>query len=236
MPGPGGGRSSPSGSSWSDGPGGPRPSVGLWVRASATIRTPTATSITLNSRSLINASAAAANRPQALQAPRFQTRDDSFYDKYDLATREAMIDRVARDPGREMGTADPSGVLPVVPRVPASQPRPAPPPRQVVHLADFFDRDQRLVWPSIAPITGDMGKQIEIADQAILAVLNEYDLQGLAQLSNVTDARRKLLDYGRPALDFVRKSTTPAMADSFHVFLLSLYSNVGLAATVPKPR
>ena len=168
--------------------------------------------------------------------PGFQTRDDSFYDKYDLATREAMIDRVARDPGREMGTADPSGVLPVVPRVQASQPRPAPRPRQVVHLADFFDRNQRLVWPSIAPITGAMGKKIEIADQAILAVLNEYDLQGLARLSNVTDARRKLLDYGRPALDYVRKSTTPAMADSFHVFLLSLYSNVGLAATVPKPR
>src|SRR5438309_5484925 len=52
----------------------------------------------LNQRSLINASAAAANAPQPLTAPKFTSRDDSFYDKYDLATRESMINRVARDP------------------------------------------------------------------------------------------------------------------------------------------
>ena len=47
----------------------------------------------LNSRSLINASAAAANRPQALTAPRYESRDDSIYEKYDLSTREAKIGR-----------------------------------------------------------------------------------------------------------------------------------------------
>ena len=67
-------------------------------------------------------------------------------------------------------------------------------------------------------------------------MLNQYESAGLARLSTVTEAREKLLDYGRPALDFVRQQTTPAMSDSFHVFLLSLYSNVGLAATVPRAR
>jgi hypothetical protein len=194
----------------------------------------------LNSRSNNLASIAAANAPRALQAPRFQTRDDSFYEKYDLATRMSMINRVARDPAREMGTADPSGVLPMAARPrpsqppTTSQPPTAPQPPSMSLLANFFDRNRRLVWPTIAPITGDMGKKLETADLAILGVLNEYELRGLAQLSNVTEARRKLLDYGRPALDFVRKQTTPAMADSFHVFLLSLYSNIELAATAPR--
>ncbi len=59
-------------------------------------------------------------------------------------------------------------------------------------------------------------------------------MKGLARLSTVTDARQKLLDYGRPALQQVREQSTPALADSFHVFLLSLYGNLGAAATVPK--
>ena len=86
----------------------------------------------LNSRSLINASAAAASRPQPLQAPRFEVRDGSFYDKYDTVTRESMINRVARDPAREMGTADPTGVLPRAPSRPSTpvvKSTAPPPPR-----------------------------------------------------------------------------------------------------------
>jgi hypothetical protein len=191
----------------------------------------------LNSRSLINASAAAANRPQPLSAPKFESRDSTFYDKYDLSTRESMINRVARDPGREMGTADPSGVVAVAPS-PRPSPRPQAPsppsPPATVNLANFFSKDHQLIWPSSAPVTGDFGKKQEVADLAALAVLNEYDMKGLAQLSTVTDARQKLLDYGRPALQYVRQQSTPALADSFHVFLLSLYGNLGNAATVPK--
>ena len=138
-----------------------------------------------------------------------------------------------------MGTVSPSGVAP-----PGSLPRsaqasnsqsPPPPPRPTqVYLANYFSKDHQLIWPSTAPISGDFGKKQSVADQAAQAVLNEYELNGLASLSNVTEARRKLLDYGRPALQDVREHSTPALADSFHVFLLSLYSNLGLAATVPK--
>jgi hypothetical protein len=192
----------------------------------------------LNQRSLINASAAANNRPQPLSAPVNQTRDDSFYDKYDLSTRESMIERVARNPSEEMGTADPSGV---VRRRPSSSststvradPSILPPPAEV-HLASYFNKDHQLIWPSIAPISGELGKKQTVADLAILAVLNEYDMKGLAQVSTVTDARQKLLDYGRPSLQYVREQSTPAIADSFHVFLLALYNNLGNAATVPK--
>ena len=191
----------------------------------------------LNSRSLVNAASAAANRPQPLQAPQFQSRDDGFFDKYDLASRESMISRVARDPGREMGTADPSGVLAMAPSPrpsPRSQAQAPPGPPNTVNLANYFNKDHQLVWPSASPITGDFGKKQEAADLAALAVMNEYDAKGLAQLSTVTDARQKLLEYGRPALQYVREQSTPALADAFHVFLLSLYGNLGNAATVPK--
>lgn len=190
----------------------------------------------LNSRSLVNAQIAGAHTPQPVQAPQFQARDDGFYDRYDYRTREAMINRVARDPGAEMGTADPTGTLPSAPR-PAPRPKaPAAGPSEptTVYLANFFNKDQQLVWPSVSPISGDFGKKQTAADLAALAVLNEYNMKGLAKLSTVTDARQKLLDYGRPALQYVRESSTPALADSFHVFLLSLYGNLGNAATVPK--
>ncbi len=188
----------------------------------------------LNQRSLINASAAANSRPQALTAPRFQSRDDGFFDKYDLATRESMVESVARDPGRERGTSSESGIA----RRPTTTTtgRSIPPPPAEVHLADYFSKDNHLVWPSSAPISGELGKKQAVADLAILAVLNEYNMKGLAQLSTVTDARQKLVDYGRPALKSIQQTSTPALAESFHVFLLALYSNLGNAATVPKAR
>jgi hypothetical protein len=193
----------------------------------------------LNSRANTLAGIAGAHTPQPLQAPQFQTRDDSIYDKYDLSTRESMINRIAADPDREMGTADPSGVLPSRPRRTTSTARapaaPAGPSEPTsVHLANFFNKDQVLIWPSSAPISGELGKKQTVADLAALAVLNEYDMKGLARVSTVTDARQKLLNYGRPALQQVKEQSTPALADSFHVFLLSLYGNLGAAATVPK--
>jgi hypothetical protein len=127
-------------------------------------------------------------------------------------------------------------VLPTAPRPKSST---APPPGGLpapteVRLANFFNKDQQLIWPSSSPISGELGKKQATADLAALAVLNEYDLKGLARLSTVTDARQKLLDYGRPALQQVREQSTPAIADAFHGFLLALYSNLGAAATVPK--
>ena len=193
----------------------------------------------LNQRSLVNAQIAGANRPQPLQAPSFQSRDEGFMDRYDLSTREAIMNRVARDPSREMGTIDPTGALsrntaarpspsPTGPR-PLSQSPPPPPRPTSVNLAIYFNKDNQLVWPSMSPITGDFGKKQAAADQATLAVRNEYDTKGLAQLSTVTDARQKLLDYGRPALKLIKDKETPRVADSFHMFLLQLYDSLAQA-------
>ena len=186
----------------------------------------------LNQRSLVAGQAAAASRPKSLTAPQFQVRDESFYDRYDPSTRMAMIDRVARDPAGEMSTAEVnSRPAPVLRATPAPAPRPQP----VVHLANFFNASRQLVWPTEAPTAEDLISRRVASDRATLAVLDEYNRNGLASLATVTEARQKLLDYGRPALHYVREHSTPAIADSFHAFLLSLYAEVALAATVPKP-
>jgi hypothetical protein len=147
-----------------------------------------------------------------------------------------MMNRVARDPSAEMSTVVPGGTPPPS-RSTAARPKAAAGPSEptTVNLASFF-KDEHLIWPSVSPITGDFGKKQETADLGVLAVLNEYNMKGLARVSTVTDARQKLLDYGRPALQYVREQSTPALADSFHVFLLSLYGNLGNAATVPKAK
>ncbi len=194
----------------------------------------------LNSRANTLAGIAGAHTPQPVQAPVFQSRDEGIYDRYDLATRESMMNRVARNPSAEMSSIDPTGAIAAARRTPPRPTTPTAPsgPSEptTVNLANYFNKDQQLVWPSVSPISGDFGKKQQTADLAILAVLNEYNMKGLARLSTVTDAREKLLDYGRPALQYVREQSTPALADTFHVFLLSLYGNLGNAATVPKPK
>jgi len=48
-------------------------------------------------------------------------------------------------------------------------------------------------------------------------------------MASVTDARNKLLEYGRPALAYTRAHDTPRISDSFHMFLLSLYESLAQA-------
>lgn len=154
--------------------------------------------------------------------------DGGYLDKYDVSTQrsiEASIGRYSEDyPTR---TPAPRPVATNPPRTPA----PAVP---YLPLSSFFDRYSKLVWPDVAPTWGDLADKRNTSDLASLAVMNEYNLKGLAALSTVTDARTKLLDYGRPALEYVRQNSTPRLADTFHMFLLSLYESLAQAATVPK--
>jgi hypothetical protein len=111
------------------------------------------------------------------------------------------------------------------PQAPAAAPQPDLP------LVSFFDPARRLVWPSESPMSGDLKELREISDLASLAVLDETKQTGTASITMVTTAREKLLDYGRPALREIRASATPRIADSFHIFMLSLYESLAQAAT-----
>jgi hypothetical protein len=111
------------------------------------------------------------------------------------------------------------------PQAPAAAPQPDLP------LVSFFDPARRLVWPSESPVSGDLKELREISDLASLAVLDETKQTGTASITITATAREKLLDYGRPALREIRASATPRIADSFHMFMLSLYESLAQAAT-----
>lgn len=127
----------------------------------------------------------------------------------------------------------PGDVAPPAPSTPAA-PAPAPAPRPATPVASFFDAAGRLVWPGDAPIDGDLKGKRDVSDQAAAAVRREVDAQGWAPIALAAEARQKLLDYGRPALQEVRATTTPGIAQTFHEFLMSLYDAIG-AATIPPP-
>jgi hypothetical protein len=108
---------------------------------------------------------------------------------------------------------------------------PAAAPKSDLPLVSFFDPARRLVWPSESPVSGDLKELREISDLASLAVLDETKQTGTASITMAATAREKLLDYGRPALREIRASATPRIADSFHIFMLSLYESLAQAAT-----
>ncbi|WP_165070728.1 hypothetical protein [Paludisphaera rhizosphaerae] len=113
-------------------------------------------------------------------------------------------------------------------------PPPPPPAKPAQPVASFFDASGRLVWPAEAPTNGDLKAKRDVSDQAAAAVRREVDAQGWAPIALAAEARQKLLDYGRPALQEVRASSTPMIAQTFHEFLMSLYNAIG-SATVPPP-
>jgi hypothetical protein len=158
------------------------------------------------------------------------TRDPDFF-KLDIETQRAMTDRVARRPSRPQTGSRPAGTAAAVPAAPV-----APSARQVapvIPIASFFNQLNQLVWPADAPVMGELGSKRLASDQASLAVLGETKQRGVAQLATVAEARRKLLDYGHPALDYVRANLTARVSDTFHLFLQSLYESLGQAATPP---
>jgi hypothetical protein len=102
--------------------------------------------------------------------------------------------------------------------------------RMAIPIGSFFDATRKLVWPSDAPVTGDLGPKRDTSDQASLMVMELAEKHGAAPITTVTNARQKLIDYGQPALQLLRSVTTPQIADSFHVFMLSLYESLAAAA------
>ncbi len=145
-------------------------------------------------------------------------RDNGFVSRYDVDRRQPMGYRGGGSSGPE-----------------SSRPSPArsvaePPARPVRPLANFYSADHHLIWPADAPV-GDLKAKRSAADTAAGVVFSETRQSGVASMASVTDARQKLIDYGRPALDEIRNRDSAAVADLFHAYLLSLYDSLALAAT-----
>ncbi len=103
----------------------------------------------------------------------------------------------------------------------------------VLPLSSFYDQKNQLVWPAVAPTAGELKEKQTTFDRASELVLAETKKYGVASEATVTDARQKLLDYGRPGLQYVRAHQTAGVPDSYHMFLLSLYDSLEQAANPP---
>jgi len=182
----------------------------------------------LNDHALARGAAAAASRPQNLRAPIPVSKDVDFFNRYDVATRMSMEEGIAR---RRMAYRAPTPTQSQAPAV-ASSP-PARLARPLVPLASFFDSARRLAWPADAPTHDNFAAKKSASDAKTLELLEELERKGYARISTAADARTMLLNYGQPALRFLRDTTTPRLSDAFHIFLMSLYDSIGQASTDP---
>ncbi|MDG3002523.1 hypothetical protein [Paludisphaera mucosa] len=158
-------------------------------------------------------------------------RDNGFVSQQDARGRVPGSRRAAQAAARSLGQAATAAAEPA----PKAAPTPAPPPaKPTLPIASFFDAAGRLVWPSDSPVDGELKAKRDVSDQATIAVRREIDAQGWAPIALAAEARQKLLDYGRPALQEIRQASTPRIAEAFHEFLMGLYDALG-AATVPPP-
>jgi hypothetical protein len=180
----------------------------------------------LNDHAIARVGSVAARQPQNLRAPMPVVRDVEFFNRYDAATRAAMEDRVARNPRR--------------PAARPKQPQPitladsAPPIRQIPPLSSFFNRMQQIVWPADAPIVGGLAEMRSASDAKTLDLFKEVEQRGFGLVATATEARSKLLEYGRPALQSIRENSTTAVSDAFHSFLLSLYDSIEESTNLPR--
>jgi hypothetical protein len=147
-------------------------------------------------------------------------RDNGFVYRYDVARRE---------PGYARYAAAPSSAPRTTPTAMAVAQKPSLP------LASFYNAEGHIVWPADAPTAGELNDKRSTFDQASQAVLAELKKNGVASIATVTDARQKLLDYGRPGLKYVREHETARVADTYHLFLLSLYESLAQAINPPAP-
>ena len=183
----------------------------------------------LNQHALLNAGRAGApvsnnvyaNNPNAFI---HRIRDNGF------VPHAGIVDR--RSPGYQASRWRPQSLS----QTSNNQPQPAassataPARRPVVPIGSFFDASRMLVWPSDAPVEGDLITKRDTSDQACLAVSDLVDKHRSAPITTVTYARQRLLEYGQPALQFIRSHTTPRIAENFHQFMLSLYDSLAAAA------
>jgi hypothetical protein len=180
----------------------------------------------INSLALVNAQRATmgpvsrpvyANNPNSYLS---RVRDNGFSAHQGVVTR--------RWPGMEgvrrvSSSASQASSVPPQPETPAVQ-------RPVIAIGSFFNAARILVWPNDAPVTGELKAKRETSDQSSLVVAELVEKFKSAPITTVTEARQKLLDYGRPALSEIRTHSTPRVAETFHLFMLSLYDSLAQAA------
>lgn len=97
------------------------------------------------------------------------------------------------------------------------------------HLLGFFNPDGILVWPTDAPLEGELSGKRATVDAAMQQLKKDLAGFGPPPVSSIVTARNELLAYGRPALAYLREHRSNR-ADSFHAWMLDLYNTLGSLA------
>ncbi len=193
----------------------------------------------LNSHSLLNASRAgppASNNVYAGNPNAYinRIRDNGFVPHSGIVDRRTPGYQASRmqlnSQGQAIVSRPPTSPALTSPGAAAAVAAVASARKLVVPIGSFFDASRILVWPSDSPVEGDLITKREISDQACLVVADLVEKFKSAPITTVTTARNRLLEYGQPALQFMRSKTTPRIAETFHQFLLSLYDSLDAAA------
>jgi hypothetical protein len=180
----------------------------------------------INQHALVNAGRATmgpVNRPVYANNPNSylsRVRDNGFTSHYSVNSRRSpgLDSRRRRSSSSNQGGNN------------SPQPEIVAVPRPVIAIGSFFNSERMLVWPNDAPVTGNLKGKRDTSDQACLVVADLVEKFRSAPITTVTDARQKLLEYGRPALSDIRSRSTPRIAEAFHHFMLSLYDSLAQAA------
>jgi len=155
-----------------------------------------------------------------------RVRDNNFTPRYDVRRRSPGTSRAPAPTSLGQTRSQ-------TPNQAATTAAAASAARTIAPLAAFFNTDRQLVWPADSPISGDLKPKRDLSDEASLLVLNEVEQRGRASIALAADARQRLLDYGRPALQEIRETATPSIADGFHAFLRSLYDSLSASTEIP---
>ena len=125
-----------------------------------------------------------------------RVRDNGFVSHYDTRRRRSPSYQPERRTSLANGTRA------------EAQPAAAAAQAAVIEpLGNFFDAALRLAWPQESPTDGEFQGKREASDQASLVVLKETKQHGVASITSATEARQKLVEYGRPALIQLRAAS-----------------------------
>ncbi|APW61283.1 hypothetical protein [Paludisphaera borealis] len=75
--------------------------------------------------------------------------------------------------------------------------------------SQVFSPDGKVIWPSGAPATGELGKERDAAEAAILTVVKEFASTRRATIASVSEAKERLYAYGKPALRDLNRESRP---------------------------
>jgi hypothetical protein len=76
-------------------------------------------------------------------------------------------------------------------------------------MSQVVTTDGKVLWPSPAPVNGELGALRQAAEAAVREAAAEFRSGGRATIASVSEAKEQLYAYGRPALRDLNRESRP---------------------------